>query len=166
MMDLSPAKIRKQTRRERDAVRGRIGRGRYDALVAELATVIKLAFKAGATGSIWGLEGPLRAGLRGDLCLQGWGWDAADLMARDVLDGAFRKAGAIARPNWNEGQPEWTIERGTLIERTFCANCHKPLLDGRPKFCDDPCRNAYHMRLSRRRRMTEDKASVLASRWI
>lgn len=161
MLQVPPHLRNRKARRERDARRGRMGESRYNALVKELARVIRLAFEAGATGSLWGLEGPLRAGLRSDLCLQGWGWQSADLAARDVLEDAFRLAGAI-RPTWNEGQPEWTIEAGTLVERTFCANCRKPLPDGRPKFCSDLCQSAFNRRLNFRKAASEDVAVKLA----
>ncbi|PTE15990.1 hypothetical protein [Pseudogemmobacter blasticus] len=142
------AERRRLERRERDARRGRLGRGRFDQLVRELAGVIRLAFEAGATGSLFGLEGPLRHGIRADLCLQGWHWHDADQMARELMDEAF-KAVRATRPSWNEGQREWTVEAGTLIERTRCAHCGKPLPEGHHKFCRTTCANVYHSRLSR-----------------
>lgn len=156
---------RKQIRNERDAMRGRLGKGRFDALVKELVAVIRLAFEAGATGSLFGLEGPLRAGIRADLCRQGWNWQDADDMAREMLNEAFRAARAI-RPGWDEGQPEWAIHAGTLIERTFCANCHAPLPDGKRKFCDRLCHSAFHGRLTRRKQAQDDRAVSLAIRSI
>ncbi|WP_374292754.1 hypothetical protein [Paenirhodobacter enshiensis] len=156
----------KRDRKERDARRGRSGEGRYNGLVKELARVIRLAFEAGATGSLWGLEGPLRAGIRSDLCLQGRTWETADLMTRDVLADAFRLAGARMRPTWNEGQPEWVIHEGLLIERTRCARCHGPLPEGRKKFCSDLCAKNYHSRLSDYRYADEDRAIKMATRLI
>lgn len=152
---------RKQIRRERDAMRGRLGKDRFGLLVKELVAVIRLAFEAGATGSLFGLEGPLRAGIRADLCRQGWNWQDADSMAREMLDEAFRGVRAI-RPSWNEGQPEWAVHAGTLIERTFCANCHAPLPDGKRKFCDRLCHNAFHGRLTRRKQAQDERAVKLA----
>lgn len=98
--------LRKEQRRERERLRGRLGRARFDALAGELARLIRLAFAAGDTGSLFGLEGPLRHGIRSDLCLAGWRWETADAMARDLLEEAFRRARAV-RPDWYEGQPEW-----------------------------------------------------------
>ncbi|MFP4250929.1 MAG: hypothetical protein ACLFU7_14810, partial [Armatimonadota bacterium] len=83
---------RKAARREREARRGRLGRQRFDHLAGDLARVIRLAFQAGDTGSLFGLEGPLRAGIRSDLCLMGWKWADADFMARELLDEAFNGA--------------------------------------------------------------------------
>ncbi|ATQ55318.1 hypothetical protein [Paracoccus yeei] len=148
-------------RREREARRGRLGKGRFDLLVKELVAVIRLAFEAGATATLFGLEGPLRAGIRADLCRQGWRWTDADEMAREMLDSAFCSVRAT-RPGWDEGQPEWTVHAGTLIERAFCANCHALLPDGRPKFCDPLCKSAFHGRLSRRKQAQDDRAVKLA----
>jgi hypothetical protein len=161
MSPLMARAIRKAARRERDAARGRLQRARFDARAAELASVIRLAFAAGATGSLFGLEGPLRHGVRSDLCLQGWRWRDADEMARDLLEEAFRRVRAV-RPTWQEGQPEWNLEAGTLIERTRCARCHKPLPEGRPKFCGEICKSAHHGRLTRIREADEATAVQIA----
>ncbi|WP_444462565.1 hypothetical protein [Rhodobacter capsulatus] len=163
MLQLPAHMINRKERRARDARRGRMGEARYNALAKELARVIRLAFQAGATGSLWGLEGPLRAGIRSDLCLQGWGWCAADLLAREVLEDAFRIAGAMIRPTWNEGQPEWTIEAGTLIERTRCVRCHKPLPEGHHKYCGDICGSAHRAYTRRAGMATEATAYDLAT---
>lgn len=156
MTDRALKMKRKQDRRAQDARRGRLGRGRFDALVGELARVIRLAFEAGATASLWGLEGPLRAGLRSDLCLQGWGWGEADAMARELLGEAFRAVNAT-RPTWNEGQPEWVIEAGTLIERTRCTRCGKPLPESNHKFCSDLCSWSHHAHLAFLKQASEDQ---------
>ncbi|WP_306752095.1 hypothetical protein [Paracoccus actinidiae] len=139
----SKAWERKQARKEQDARRGRLGKGSFDALVTRLFQVIKMAFEAGDTGSLFGLEGPLRHGIRSDLCLQGWRWQPADDMARELLTTAFRRANAN-RPGWDEGQPDWAIHAGTLIERTRCANCSADLPEGHFKFCSDLCASAHH----------------------
>ena len=158
------AQARKRARNERDARRGRLGPGRFDALVRELAGVIRLAFEAGATGSLFGLEGPLRHAIRSDLCLQGWRWKDADAMAREMMDEAFRAVRAT-RPTWNEGQPEWTIPANTLIERTRCVRCGKPLPEGHHKFCSDLCASAHGKRLASIREADEARAVLMAIRW-
>jgi predicted nucleic acid-binding Zn ribbon protein len=152
---------RQKERRERDARRGRLGPGRFEALVVELVTVIRFAFEAGGIASRFGLEGPLRAAMRSDLCLQGWRWSEADTMAKDAMDEALRRLRA-ERPTWNEGQREWTIEAGTLIERTHCIRCHGPLPEGHHKFCSTLCANAHHQATHRRRTATEDQAMNMA----
>ena len=157
------AQARKRARNERDARRGRLGPGRFDALVRELAGVIRLAFEAGATGSLFGLEGPLRHAIRSDLCLQGWRWKDADAMAREMMGEAFRAVRAT-RPTWNEGQPEWTIPANTLIERTRCVRCGKPLPEGHHKFCSDLCASAHGKRLASIREADEARAVLMAIR--
>ncbi len=164
MMMLDAKAKRKEQRRERDRLRGRLGPGRFDALVQELAGVIRLAFEAGATASLWGLEGPLRHAIRSDLCLQGWKWKAADQMARDVLDEAFRRVRAN-RPTWEEGQPEWVIHEGLLIERTRCANCHKPLPEGHYKYCSKLCSDVSSARARRHGEMTEEQVQKTVAKW-
>ena len=152
-------------RREREARRGRLGKGRFDLLVKELVAVIRLAFEAGATATLFGLEGPLRAGIRADLCRQGWRWIGADDMAREMLAEAFRRLNAV-RPSWEEGQQEWAIHAGTLIERTRCVRCHKPLPEGHFKFCSNVCAASHNQRLTRVKQAQGEKAVMLATRWI
>ncbi|MFV0303423.1 MAG: hypothetical protein ACK5IP_21570 [Paracoccus sp. (in: a-proteobacteria)] len=156
----SPA-LRRRVRQERDARRGRLGAGRYGNQVKRLAVVFRLAFQAGVTGSPFGLEGPMRHALRGDLCRQGWRWKDADAMARELLDDAFR-ALRVSRPDWDEGQPEWTIHAGTLIERTRCARCHASLAGEQYKYCSSQCRVAHHMFWARRKEASGDRAVWLA----
>lgn len=152
-------------RREREARRGRLGKGRFDLLVKELVAVIRLAFEAGATATLFGLEGPLRAGIRADLCRQGWRWTDADDMAREMLDSAFCSVRAT-RPGWDEGQPEWAIHAGTLIERSLCARCHKPLPEGHWKFCSRICGASHRQKVARRKQAVGDRAVDLATRSI
>ncbi|UFS65168.1 hypothetical protein LO749_00945 [Paracoccus denitrificans] len=154
-------RLRKERNRERDALRGRVGAGRFQAMVKDLAALVRLAFEAGETASIFGLEGPLRAGLRADFCLQGWGWTSADLMARDLMAEVFNSVGA-ARPDWYEGQPEWTIEAGTLIERTRCVRCHETLPEGHYKFCSRLCNTSHANWMARMRQASEDQAVHMA----
>lgn len=159
------ANERKRLRRERDARRDMLGAGRFDALVKELAAVIRLAFEAGATASLFGLEGPLRAGIRADLCRQGWRWIGADDMAREILAEAFRRVNAV-RPSWEEGQNEWTVHAGTLIQRECCARCYKPLPEGRRKYCSHLCNASHNGHIRNLKEMSEDRAVRSAIRWI
>lgn len=161
----SKAWQRKREREERDARRGRLGKGRYDVLVKELVAVIRLAFDAGATATLFGLEGPLRHGIRSDLCLQHWSWADADLMAREMLADAFRAVRAI-RPSWDEGQPEWIIHAGTLIERTLCVRCGKHLPEGHFKFCSNTCAAGHSHRIARMKAAQEDHVIKIATRTI
>jgi len=165
-MDAATRKaLARQERGAREARQGRLGRQRFDGLAKELARVIRLAFEAGDTGSLFGLEGPLRAGIRRDLCLMGWKWPDADFMARELLDEAFRRARAV-RPTWYEGQPDWTIQPGVLIERSRCVRCHKPLPEGHYKFCGRLCAQAHGKRMEALRGASEDTAVWIATKSI
>ncbi len=160
-----PPLKRKLERQARDARRGRLGGQRFGLLVMELTAVSRMAFEAGAVGSVFGLEGPMRHAVRADLCLQGWRWREADILARDAMDEALRKLNA-ERPTWKEGQLEWTVEAGTLIERTRCVRCHKPLPEGHHKFCGSLCRAVSHQKAYRLRQAQSDMAIKLAIRRI
>lgn len=143
-------------------VQGRkISQSRQKSLVASLALTVRLAFQAGDIGSPWGLEGPLRAALRADLCRKAWQWADADAATRLLLEEVFRKAGA-ERPDWYEGQPEWTIEAGTLIERTRCVRCHNPLPEGHHKFCSRLCNTSHANWMARMRQASEEQAVHMA----
>jgi hypothetical protein len=130
-----------------------------------MATLIRLAFDAGAIGSLLGLEGPLRYGIRSDLCLIGWRWRDADLTASDIVADALRRVRAV-RPTWNEGQREWTIQAGIMIERTRCIKCHKPLPEGHHKFCSRLCGDAHQHRMALLRKGNEDTALRIATKSI
>lgn len=165
-MKMSPAAMkakRKADRRERDRLCGRLRKQRFEALADELARVIKLAFAAGDTGSLFGLEGPLRAGIRSDLCLAEWQWETADLMARDLLAEAFRRARAV-RPTWYEGQPDWVIHEGLLIQRERCVKCGKQLPDGHKKYCSNLCADAHHHQIAEIRKGSEDVVVKIATK--
>ena len=138
-------------------------RRRKSTIVSEVAGVIRQAFIEGEIASLWGLEGTLRASLRADLCLRGWRWEIADQTAKDIVAGAHTVIGA-KRPSWYEGQPDYAVSEGLLIERTRCANCHKALPEDRKKFCSHLCYDAHHHRLSRRRAVTDGKGAELAIR--
>jgi branched-chain amino acid transport system permease protein len=57
---------------------------------------------------------------------------------------ALNRVGA-RRPNWYEGQPEWTQDGALPIERERCVRCRKPLPEGHWRFCSKVCSNGYHM---------------------
>lgn len=162
-----PSLRRKDLRRERDRQRGRLGRGRFDALVTRVVKTTRQALEAGSIAQPFAFEGAFRHALRGMLCLEGWKWTDADTMAREILAEAFKVLRAN-RPSWNEGQREWTVEAGTLIERERCARrgCGKPLPEGHYKFCSFECARYQSAETHYRRNVTEEKASWLATRWL
>ncbi|MET4104623.1 hypothetical protein ABIE58_004082, partial [Roseovarius sp. MBR-78] len=133
------------TRRERDAARRKLSKDRAETIVGHLCALTRVALEEGRVLTPLAYEGLFRRVIRSELCLQGWSWSAADDTARDVVAVVFAIM-QVKRPNWYEGQPEWTIERGSLIERTRCANCGHPLPEDRPKFCSDGCRKVHGLR--------------------
>ncbi|MDP5306391.1 hypothetical protein [Paracoccus spongiarum] len=163
MTPAAKAMLRKERRRERDAMRGKLGETRHRALVDRLAKTIRTEREAGRIATLFNLEGPLRHAIRSKLCLQGWRWSDADAMARDLLDATFIRLGAN-RPSWNEGQPEWLIDGGGLIGRLVCARrgCDRPLPEGHRKFCGKLCRDAHHTSIERLLRAGENAALDMA----
>lgn len=143
----------------------KLGQKRQKSIVDGLVAIVRAAFQDGKTGSLFGLEGPLRAALRADLCRRSWSWDDADAATRALLDEVFKKAGA-ERPDWNEGQLEWTIKAGSLIERTRCVRCHKVLPEERYKFCSDLCKRSHIYQMGRLRNATEEQAVYMAMQSI
>lgn len=145
-------------RKSRDARQGKLSKDRASGLVDGLAALVRAEYEAGHIGDKLGLEGPLRHALRGDLCLQGWRWNDANAAAKNLTDIVQLRVGAT-RPSWNEGQPEWTIKAGALIERTFCAHCRKPLPEGTHKFCSYLCGQAHHSKIKTRKASSEAQAT-------
>ena len=152
-------------RKESDARRGKLGKDRTKSLVDGLAALVRAEFEAGNIGTKLGLEGPFRHALRSDLCLQGWRWPDANEAARQLMDMVQSRVGAM-RPSWKEGQQEWTVEAGTLIERTLCARCRKPLPEDAHKFCGEICAKSHHAHLSAMRTAKEGAATRLATHSI
>lgn len=124
----------------------RFGKQRAEHLEDQLAGLMRAAFDTGEIAYIGGLEGPLRAGIRANLCLGGWKWLAADKAAMVTVEGALRRVRAV-RPGWYEGQREWTVSAGDLIQRTRCVKCHKPLPEGHFKYCGRLCANSHHKQM-------------------
>lgn len=116
----------------------RLGRERQrvisDRIVAIMRAVEPTPFAA---------EGPCRAGVRSSLCLQGWSWKEAEAAAAEIVLGALNILGA-KRPNWYQGQPDWTRPGALPIERETCAECRRPLPEGRRRFCCDEHRDWFH----------------------
>lgn len=149
----------------REAERGRLAKQRADVLEDRLANVMRASFASGEIAYIGGLEGPLRHGIRAKLCLGGWHWRDADKAAQVTVENALRRVRAM-RPTWYEGQPEWTIREGMLIERTRCVKCHKPLPPENYKFCGHLCRGAHNKRMEALRNGQEDTVLRIATRSI
>lgn len=134
------------------------------ALADFLAARTREAFNAGQIPTLMSYEAVHRNTIRSVLCLRGVGWQVADKMARDVVSEVLMRL-AANRPAWAEGQPEWTVQGGALIERTLCVHCHKDLPEGHFKFCGALCRGAHGLRMMRMREASEAQMAVLASRY-
>lgn len=109
------------------------------------------------------MEGPCRAGIRASLCLQSWPWQLADQVAGQIVTAALNMAGA-KRPNWYEGQPEWTQPGVHRIQFDRCRRCHVPLPDGHFQFCSKVCGAAWHVDRTRQARSDELNAMARAKR--
>lgn len=157
------AQDKQKAKSERDYLRARLGKGEFMAIVKQMAATSTLAHEAGVIATVFGLEGIFRQEMRSDLCLQGWTWQDADSVARDLLASTYLALSAI-RPTWEEGQPEWTREAGAKIERETCIRCRKPLPEGHYKYCNHLCRHAYGLHIRERKNATEDRAIWLATR--
>ena len=59
-------------------------------------------------------------GLRGALCLQGWGWHHAHEEARQTVLSALDRISA-RRPSWEQGQPEYAHRHLDGFERIYCG---------------------------------------------
>lgn len=123
-------------------------------IVAAMAKVMRRDFSDGVTASMFAYESLFIAKIRARFCLIGWPWSLADRAARDLVEQALHLTGA-ERPSWDEGQREWTLSPGLLIERTRCVRCHGKLPEGHFKFCSELCGNAHRLRLLRLREMNE-----------
>jgi hypothetical protein len=115
----------------------KLGRDRTRTIGEKVAAIMKEA-----EPTPFAAEGPCRHGIRSSLCLQGWSWAAADMIAADIVAAALNMARA-RRPTWGEGQPEWTQPGALPIERERCIRCRKPLPEGHWKFCSTVCGSAH-----------------------
>lgn len=90
-------------------------------------------------------EGALRAGLRSDLCLKGYGWLRADLEAASLIEEALRLIGA-KRPTWLEGQWQYTLDHDT------CSHCLGPISPEDQargfRYCSTVCARSAYERLA------------------
>ncbi|HWA00391.1 MAG TPA: hypothetical protein VG841_08755 [Caulobacterales bacterium] len=135
----------------------------------ESLTAIGVAIMVGMPEP-WNAEGPLRAGFRARLCLEGWRWDDADNAADVVVQQALRQSGCDQRPTWEMGQPGYT-GWASLTERERCAECAAPIPDSRSGgtkgraavlYCSDRCANTACARRARQHLKTSTRAEYLA----
>jgi hypothetical protein len=134
----------------------RLKKEKRSALVDKLAAILRWREPTAFAG-----EGPCRHGVRASLCLQGWPWPAADMVAGDVVTVALNRVGAT-RPTWQQGQPEYTQDGALPIERERCIRCRKPLPEGHYKFCSKICSDGYYADRSNAQASAERLAARLA----
>lgn len=135
-------------RTERDRLKPRqLNQRRLQELVGKVAAILERG-----ESSKFEFEAACRHGLRQTLCLQGWPWQDADDAGAQIVAMALRRNSAV-RPAWKEGQPEWTQDGHSPIERTRCVNCGgnlPPAGNGNErKFCATHCRNACTLRVAK-----------------
>lgn len=121
----------------RPAKRRKLPRERRRVLIGRVLDVMRVGLP-----TYFAFEGSCRAGLRSEFCLQGYAWAEADATAMDIVATALRFLGA-QRPTWQQGQPEWTEDGFSPIERTRCVHCGGSLPEGHTKFCDSVCSIAH-----------------------
>ena len=128
-------------------------------IVANVAAIL-------ATGepTHFAFEGACRHAIRAGLCLDGWRWKRADERSAEIMAEAFAAIGA-QRPTWLQGQPEYTQEGYSPIERLFCVRCGKRLPDEHhvsQRYCSQLCGDAASHARRRRDESAEDRAKRLA----
>lgn len=136
-------------------------RGVRRAQALELATDLLGQWRS----SHFEFEGPVRAGLRVGLVLDGMRWARADFEAASIVEEGLRTIGA-KRPDTEEAQPRY-VDRGD-----FCFHCGKPMPDelvsgGRNhRFCSKECAVAEKSRRDTDILYRQNLASREASRII
>lgn len=148
-MQITPAtkdNKRQKERRERDARRGRLGPGRYDALVNRLAAFMRQEWEDRRTPTKLNHEGTARHAIRSELCLQGWRWRDANEMACDVIAAALLRIGG-KRPTWLDGQPAF-YQDGASVPRERCLCCGAALVgDIGVSFCSRGCKVRWSLQM-------------------
>lgn len=136
----------------RESAPRKLNQARRNHLIDKTAKILNTG-----EASKFEFEASCRHGIRSSLCLQGWSWTDADLIATEIVAAALNRIGA-ERPTWAEGQPEYTQNGGgALIERTRCIRCHTQLPEGHYKFCSKLCGQSHREVLIRRQIMSEDR---------
>jgi hypothetical protein len=127
----------------------KLARHRREAIIDKLAAMMRRA-----EPTPFALEGPARAAIRARICMGGWRWGAADAAADDCVQAALARVGA-RRPDWKQGQPEYTQDGYAPRTRERCARCAKPLPEGNYRYCGPVCAKAADV--DRRARQDKDE---------
>lgn len=146
MLQLTPAALkmlRRQKRAKEEKKARKLARARRRALVEIVAAYMRTEHAEGRAPTKLTHESTMRHGIRSGLCLDGWGWAEADAVAIDVVQTALNQIGAV-RPTWKQGQPEWTQDGHSPVERTRCIRCGWKLPEGHRMFCSPACAKSLH----------------------
>lgn len=136
----------------------RLNQARRNHLIDRTAKILRTG-----EASKFEFEASCRHGLRSSLCLQGWTWADADLIAAEIVAAALNRIGA-ERPTWKEGQPEWTQDGVLRVERENCIRCRGPLPEGHYKYCSSMCGSADRSDIARRTDADAENAKIRAYR--
>jgi hypothetical protein len=104
-------------------------------------------------------EASCRHGIRTTLTLQGNGWQLSDAEAASIVTAALDRIGAV-RPQFLEGQPEYTLSPGHQ-----CQRCGAPLGDeaGHRRYCSPECYESARRYRNEFWQRTEDIARAAAA---
>nr|WP_313709125.1 hypothetical protein [Brucella intermedia] len=133
----------------------------HDDLRTRLLETVIVILKEGRP-TLFALEGTCRHHVRAFLCVEGWGWEEADIASADIVLTALNRIGA-KRPSWADGQPEYR-GHGFHGNMRRCINqkCHAPLEENQKLYCSDHCR--HYVNVSRW--MERNKEHALAQKVI
>lgn len=123
-------------------------------LIADTAEIL-----ASAELSKFEHEASCRHGIRTTLTLQGNGWQMSDEEAASIVTAALDRIGAV-RPQFLEGQPEYTLSPGHQ-----CQRCGAPLSDeaGHRRYCSPECYESARRYRNDFWQRTEDIARAAAA---
>lgn len=123
-------------------------------LIADTAEIL-----ASAELSKFEHEASCRHGIRTTLTLQGNGWQLSNEEAAAIVTAALDRIGAV-RPQFLEGQPEYTLSPGHQ-----CQRCGAPLGDeaGHRRYCSPECYESARRYRNEFWQRTEDIARAAAA---
>jgi hypothetical protein len=147
-------RIAEIARRER-----RLGKSERKRAVARIAPLLK-----SGEPTPFAFEASCRHDLRAEMCLTGIPWARANATAAEIVAEALAAIGA-RRPSWNEGQPRWTQEGWSPIERTRCVTCGGRLPEGHRLYCSAQCFEFKRFETRHKHESAYDFACRRARRW-
>lgn len=133
----------------------------HEDLRAQLVDTVVVILKQGYP-TLFEHEGTCRHSVRSFLCVEGWGWDEADISSADIVLTALNRIGA-KRPTWSQGQPEYRGEEfhGTL-RRCMNPRCRSILEGSNRIFCSEHCGDVVR----KKRYEDANKARLIAMKLV